>query len=196
MVAEQIKLSVIEPISPAIEKMMEILFRPFDLGKWFIIGFCAWLAYLSQGGFNFHGFPGQSRHGDYSPQHIEHFFLSAMPLIIILISIGIVVGLVLFIVCLWLSSRGQFMFLHCVAKNKAEVKVPWYRFREQGNSLFLFRLAAGVIVIFFLVLFGVVIALLLIPYIKTNADVSAYYFDCGWSYRSFDTSFNSRYDFF
>ena len=37
------------------------------------------------------------------------------------------------------------MFLHCVAQNKAEVKVPWHKFRHQGNSLFVFRLVLGVI---------------------------------------------------
>jgi hypothetical protein len=37
------------------------------------------------------------------------------------------------------------MFLHCVAENKAEVKVPWHKFRNQGNSLFLFRLVVGLI---------------------------------------------------
>ena len=44
---------------------------------------------------------------------------------------------------LWLSSRGRFMFLHCVALNKAEVVVPWHRFAESGNSLFRFRLVLG-----------------------------------------------------
>ena len=39
-------VSVIEPIGPAIEKVKTILFNPFDLSKWFIIGFCAWLAQL------------------------------------------------------------------------------------------------------------------------------------------------------
>jgi hypothetical protein len=37
------------------------------------------------------------------------------------------------------------MFLHCVALNKAEVVVPWHKFRKQGNSLFLFRVVVGLI---------------------------------------------------
>ena len=32
-------VSVIDPISPAIERVRTVLFRPFDLGRWFIIGF-------------------------------------------------------------------------------------------------------------------------------------------------------------
>jgi hypothetical protein len=47
-------VSVLEPVGQAIEKVKEILFKPFDLGRWFVIGFCAWLACLDQGGgFNF-----------------------------------------------------------------------------------------------------------------------------------------------
>jgi len=48
-------VSVTLPVGPAIENVKRLLFRPFDLSKWFVIGFCAWLAYLGQrGGFNFH----------------------------------------------------------------------------------------------------------------------------------------------
>lgn len=45
----------------------------------------------------------------------------------------------------WLNSRGRFMFLHCVATNKAEVKTPWAKFRKHANSLFLFRIVLGII---------------------------------------------------
>ena len=43
------EISVIEPIGAAFEKTKEILFKPFDIGKWFVIGFCAWLATLGNG---------------------------------------------------------------------------------------------------------------------------------------------------
>ena len=57
----------------------------------------------------------------------------------------VVIGLALWVVFTWLSSRGKFMFLHCVALDKAEVSVPWHKFARQGNSLFLFRLVLGLI---------------------------------------------------
>ena len=44
------EISVVEPISPALEHVKRMLFQPFDLGKWFVIGFCAWLAYLGEAG--------------------------------------------------------------------------------------------------------------------------------------------------
>jgi hypothetical protein len=55
----------------------------------------------------------------------------------------LLIGLALWVVILWLSSRGRFMFLHCVALNKGEVAVPWRKFAHEANSLFLFRLVIG-----------------------------------------------------
>jgi len=37
------------------------------------------------------------------------------------------------------------MFLYCVARNKAEVKSPWRRFRNHASSLFAFRAVLGLI---------------------------------------------------
>ena len=58
--------------------------------------------------------------------------------------------LVLFVVALWLlvlwlSSRGKFMFLHCVALDKAEVAEPWSKFVNEANSLFRFRIGLGLL---------------------------------------------------
>ena len=55
------------------------------------------------------------------------------------------VGFALWVVFTWLNSRGKFMFLHCVALNKAEVVLPWDKYAAQGNSLFWFRLVLGLI---------------------------------------------------
>lgn len=30
--------------------MQQVLFRPFDIGKWLVIGFACWLARLAEGG--------------------------------------------------------------------------------------------------------------------------------------------------
>jgi hypothetical protein len=152
MTPQESQISVIDPISPAIERVKTILFRPFDIGKWFVIGFCAWLAYLGSGGgrggpnFNFPG--RQQRHGPQIQEALNHakevtldnlFWI--LPVAIIAVVVMIIIGLVI----TWLSSRGHFMFLHCVALNKAEVKAPWRKFNKQANSLFLFRIVVGLI---------------------------------------------------
>ncbi|HUT31150.1 MAG TPA: hypothetical protein VMX13_15250 [Sedimentisphaerales bacterium] len=167
MASEQPRISVIDPIGPAIDRVKAMLFAPFDLVRWLVIGFCAWLANLGRGGlsggFNF-GFPGPGprREIDFEGvrHHVESFFGVEMALIIMIGAFVFIVAVVVAILLLWLSSRGRFMFLHCVAQNKAEVKIPWRQYREQGNSLFLFRLAAGIIFFISVALFVVPILLL------------------------------------
>ncbi len=166
MTAQENQISVIDPISPAIEWVKTILFRPFDIGKWFVIGFCAWLAFLGEQGGPSFNFGGRQRYG--APAEvfnnakevvIENLFW-ILPLAITITVIIIVIGFVI----TWLSSRGRFMFLHCVALNKAEVVVPWHKFKKQGNSLFLFRIVVGLIsfaVVMLLIAMLVVIGVLL-----------------------------------
>jgi hypothetical protein len=139
-------ISVTLPVGQALDRVKKVLFQPFDIGKWFVIGFCAWIAYLGEGGglntgFNYGGHHGQ---GGQSPRavfenardYVVHNIGWIAPLAVGLI----IVILVMWLVVLWLSSRGRFMFLHCVALNAAEVRVPWLKFASEANSLFLFRL--------------------------------------------------------
>jgi len=140
-------VSIIDPLGPAFEKVKTILFRPFDLGKWFVIGFCAWLAFLGSGG---PGGGGGGRGGGPSDAHeafgqAKEFVLENLDWIIPVVVFVVMLGIALWLVLTWLSSRGRFMFLHCVAENKAEVKVPWAKFRQHANSLFLFRIVLGLI---------------------------------------------------
>lgn len=167
MTPQENQISVIDPISPAIEWVKTILFRPFDLGKWFVIGFCAWLAYLGEGGgpnfnFNFgrqrYESSGESFHNA-KEVIIENLFW-IIPVAITVFVIFIIIGFVI----TWLSSRGRFMFLHCIALNKAEVVAPWHKFRKQGNSLFLFRIVVGLIsfaIVMLLIAMLVVIGILM-----------------------------------
>ena len=50
-------ISVSDPVESAWMGTKKILFQPFDIGKWFALGFSAWLATLLEGGgsFNFNG---------------------------------------------------------------------------------------------------------------------------------------------
>jgi hypothetical protein len=151
------RVSVIDPISPAIERARTILFRPFNLGKWFTIGFCAWLAYLGSGGGR-GGNGGAQWHEPHKPyeqnaqsqiaesinaakEYLLDNLFWIIPVTVIVVILAIVIGLLI----TWLNSRGRFMFLHCVAENKSEIKVPWHKFSRHGNSLFLFRIVLGLI---------------------------------------------------
>ena len=146
MTSQYDKISVLDPIAPAIERVKTILFKPFDLGKWFVIGFCAWLAYLGKGGGGGNGF--NFPHDEELKQAIEqakHFVIENLFWIVPVAIFVMMLMTVLWLVLTWLGSRGRFMFLHCVAENKAEVKNPWTKFRQHANSLFLFRIVLGLI---------------------------------------------------
>jgi hypothetical protein len=137
-------ISVTRPVEQAIDRVKQLLFRPFDAGKWFAIGFCAWLAYLGQGGGYSAHVPGKNYgHGaslrqviERARDYVENNLYWIVPVGISVIALGLILGVVL----MWLRSRGEFMFLNCVARNTAEVTAPWREFRREGNSLFCFRL--------------------------------------------------------
>jgi len=141
------QINVVEPVSPALELVKRMLFQPFDLGKWFIIGFCAWLACLGEAGSCSGGGNWFDNHSGRSGADFHHaldqardYLLNNLDWIIPLAAFLIVVILGLGLLFLWLNSRGKFMFLHCVALNRAEVTEPWNKFASEANSLFWFRL--------------------------------------------------------
>jgi hypothetical protein len=169
------EISVTEPVSPALERVKRMLFKPFDLGKWFTVGFCAWLAFLGEGGggggfnsgfnnsFNNRNSGSGGSAGD-SLWHGYHqardYVMDNLDWIIPVAAAAIILLLALWVLILWLSSRGRFMFLHCVALDKAEVGEPWNKFEREANSLFWFRLVVG--------LFGMAVMLPLLAFIAAG----------------------------
>jgi hypothetical protein len=154
--SKSLEISVIEPVSPALERVKQMLFKPFDLAKWITIGFCAWLAGLGEsggGGFNYGNHYGnKGSYGGQPGEQFRHFYHQAsdfvmanlgwiIPLTILLVLLVVALWLLM----LWLSSRGKFMFLHCVALDKAEVAEPWNKFAGAANSLFRFRICLGLV---------------------------------------------------
>lgn len=148
------RISVIEPLGEAFAKVKEILFSPFDMEKWFVIGFGAWLAQLGEGGGSFNGnFGGGNSSGGGEFNEFKRFLTENMALVIGVSVVVMLICIAIGVVLTWLRSRGKFMFLYCVANNDAQVKLPWHKYREHGNSLFLFKIVLGfastVVILFF-----------------------------------------------
>jgi hypothetical protein len=152
-------ISFTVPLQRAWDRMMRMLFRPFALQNWLVVGFAAFLSeYLSHalGG----RYSWRERH-DETTQHAVHriaeFFHHPIwgPTII---AIVVCVAL-LSILLLWLTSRGRFVFLDNVVHERGAIVEPWRRFRRQGNSLFGFCLLAYIVFIAVMVM----VALPLIP---------------------------------
>ena len=156
-------VSVVEPIGPAIERVKTILFRPFDLGKWLVIGFSAWLAQLGSKRVNMNYRSSESHGGPREMYYeVKDYVLANLDWIIPLAAALFVVVVGLWLLMVWLSSRGRFSFLYCVAQNKGEFLNPWRQYRGHADSLFSFRVVLGilafVVVVAFLALTGVVVA--------------------------------------
>ena len=175
MNAEQLPaISVIEPINSALEKVKSTLFKPFEIGKWFTIGFCAWLAFLGQSGLNCHfNFPfGNLNHSGAPLGQIQNVFSKHFLLITVLGSIGLIIGLAIMITLLWLSSRGRFMFLYCIAENRPEVKTPWHKFRKPANSLLLFKLVSGFIAFICLAMCTATLILMIVLLTRSDSNTN------------------------
>jgi hypothetical protein len=151
------RVSVIDPIGPAIDRVKTVLFDPFDLRKWLVIGFSAWLANLGQhegGGGGGGGGDGGGRAPDVRSipaelsrgvERAQDFVASNLHWIIPLGILLAVLIVVITLVVVWLSSRARFSFLYCVAQNRGEFWAPWRRYRDHGNSLFGFRIVLTIV---------------------------------------------------
>lgn len=138
------KIEIVAPLSQAMELTKRILFRPFNLEKWLVIGFAAFLAHLGGGGsFNFnlrsswrnHSWRTHTWTSDFTSQAPGWFW----PLMFVVVPLVIALA-VLFA---WIGSRGRFIFTDCIVRDRGAIVVPWHEYRKEGNSLFLFTLCVA-----------------------------------------------------
>ena len=160
------KIEIFKPLEEAFEVTKQVLFRPFDLKKWFVIGFGAWLANLGSGTYNFN-----PNRGDWKETPVVQNFTSWMSEIPRPVLIGGTVALVVLVLAVvivfaWLRARGRFMFIDCIVKNRGAIAEPWREFREQGNSLFLFSLVVGILLS---VIIGIAALPFMLPLIRNAA---------------------------
>ena len=113
--------------------MVEMLFRPFNFEKWFILGFCSWLATLGKGRGSFLNWNGNwadvPANADVGiadlidrSREIMVAFGGIIATIVIVCLIA-AIGVALFL--MWLRARGTFVFLDNVVRNSTEISQPW-----------------------------------------------------------------------
>jgi hypothetical protein len=151
-------IEIFKPFGEAFDLMKKILFQPFYLKKWFVIGFAAWLSNLGGGNYNF-----SFRNSDWNHVPICQDFrdtINQIPHAVLLVGVVIFILLIvaIIIVFAWLRARGRFMFVDCIVKNRGAIAEPWREFRKQGNSYFRFALLVGLII-------GVVIVAAAVPFL-------------------------------
>ena len=141
------KIEILKPLDEAFDLMKKILFRPFDLKKWFVIGFAAWLSNLGGGGSYNYRYNGGSDWKDVPFfQDIDNT-LNQIPHWILWSGLGVIIALLfaIMLVFAWLRARGRFIFIDCIVRNRGAIVEPWQEFREQGNSYFLLALLVGLV---------------------------------------------------
>jgi hypothetical protein len=156
------KIEIFKPFGEAFELMKKILFQPFDLKKWLVIGFAAWLANLGSGGggANFN-YPNNER----GEAHKLSETIGQIPQPVLITGICVLVCVVLLLIVLfaWLRARGRFILVDCIVRNRAAIAEPWNEFRAEGNSFFLFSLVVALIVVPVIVIAGLVLIVPSIP---------------------------------
>jgi hypothetical protein len=147
-----VTIAYLAPLGRAWERMKKDLFRPFDPGKWIVVGFTAFLAGLASSGFpRFSGTKSTGPGGSINSRQLFDFPELAIQwmrdnpgwFIIILVCLLLLIALGIFLT--WVSSRGMFMFLDNVVNNRAKVTGPWRRYKALGNSLFFWRICFSLI---------------------------------------------------
>ena len=115
---------------------------------------CRRFSYLTGGGFTGFRPPGSGNwihHVSHSRDDLRSFFDQLGPIWISLIAVGILVVIAIFVVLTWVRSRGHFVFIDCIVRNRAAIVEPWNEYRVEGNSYFVFSLLIG------LAIFGLIL---------------------------------------
>jgi hypothetical protein len=167
------KIEIFKPFGEAWELMQKILFQPFDIKKWLVIGFAAFLSgHFAAGGFNFPF--GNLRAHEQNHNLVSPFPDQWKPWLPVGIALFIVLIVALFILFSWIKARGTFVFTDCVVRNRAAIVQPWREYRREGNSYFLFLLAiaVGSMVVFGLLALLVVVPLGILGQGRSNAEMT------------------------
>jgi hypothetical protein len=163
-------IEIFKPFGEAFELTNKILFQPFDLKKWLVIGFAAWLANLGSGGGSFNY---QFNRRDEMQKVNDAISQIPHPILVFGISILVLFVLALIVLFAWLRARGGFMFIDCIVKNRGAISEPWREFQKEGNSYFLFSLVVAFVFVIFTALLSLPLIILAIKgryYLNLHRD--------------------------
>lgn len=171
------RISLDRVISNAWKSMVRILFKPFSLERWLILGFCCWMVTLTDDVNTATNFIKQPVQQQINPSQIEsivdsvnweaadyalnssdgtlfqrissQFEIDLAPFQA-MIEFGAYVVFFLIIlgaIFFWLRCRFEFIFLDNLVHDRSEIRKPWQEFRKIGNSYFFGYLLVTVAVV-------------------------------------------------
>ena len=150
------------PLESAFATTRRILFSPFLLSRWLLLGLMAWLSQLTH--FGITGLQTQASRTEsklgpirwdvssrFASDLVEWFeqVLSTVRdhwiwMVPLLAFLG-VLALTVWVALIWLNSRGDLVFVAGVTRNETGLSSPWHEFAREANSLFRFRLVLGLL---------------------------------------------------
>lgn len=146
-------ISLTVPLQRAWARMERMLFRPFRLRTWFVLGFAAFLSeFLSGGTANHYGWHGRGEHWSHAAfaERVHDFF--SEPAMIVLALVAAAVAVIVAIALQWVSCRGRFVFLDDVVHERPAIVDPWHKYARLGDSLFIWTLLFWLVVIMLVVI--------------------------------------------
>jgi hypothetical protein len=158
------QIAYVAPLERAWSRMKAILFHPFELETWIVLGFASFLAALGEGGGSWaNGYRytlSKQETGVEGLKEAFHRVLDVLgnPVWVVLIVFAFLIVLALVVLFLWISSRAKFIFLDDVLHDRAAIGEPWKRFQRLGDSLFLWHLAYSAICFLLILLLVVPLA--------------------------------------
>jgi hypothetical protein len=137
---------VIDSLTEAFDVMIDMLFKPFDMGKWCVLGLVFFLAGLTQDLSQLMQIPFQFAEVLAVPvaEDPESFVVPAV--------IGGIVFFVVMIVAAVISSIGKFVIYENIQNEEPGVSGRWGKHTSKGISFFLLKLGIGVIMVIFVTL--------------------------------------------
>jgi hypothetical protein len=174
-------ISAVDAISPAFQHAKQQLLQPFRFSQWVRLAIVGFLAgeLGSSGGCNSHfnlpstNYPRGSEHfhGTGLPPQIAHHLALLSAFIVPLI----LMGLVLFVLFLYVNSVMRFILFDSIIAKECHIRQGWVRRRHNGRRFFLWQLVLT------LIGFAVLILLIGIPV--------AFVWSAGWFERPSDHLF-------
>lgn len=151
-------------LNAALDTTRSLLFSPFQLSTWLVLGFSAWLSGITPASFQIHSFFGSPDSGLAPAKQAVHEGLSAFHqnpvLLLTLTGIGLILLTGFIAVTLWIQSRSVFVFLDGVVSGHAEVAEPWKAWKKEGNSFFRWLLGFSFLSLFLIGVWALGLALI------------------------------------
>ena len=118
------KIEIFKPFGEGFEWMQRILFRPFDIKKWLVLGFAAFIGGSWGGGGGGLGNLNRDAFKEAAAQGRQPHFSDFWPWGSVAFIVAVIVFLVVTLLLMWVFSRGRFIFTDCVVKNRAAIVAP------------------------------------------------------------------------